>query len=216
MKKENKKNKPVTVYGRTFKSIKEASEYYKSDYNLSMCRLYRGWEPEEAFGLVKRKYYKDNEKINLNGEYITIRKACKKYNVSTKNVYVRLDNGWSLEEAFEIKYRNKNCIEVTVRGKTFKSIKEATDYYGTNYSTVLQRRNKGWSMEDAILTPSTRPNNINGGRRKPIVVDGIEFECIKKAADFYNLNYGTVKWKLRNGKSVEEVFNLKGDKNDKK
>ena len=39
----------------------------------------------------------------------------------------------------------------------------------------------------------------------------VEDKTLKFIAEELNLPLGTVKWKLRNGKSIEEVFNLKGE-----
>ena len=49
-------SKPITLEGRTFKSIKEAAEYYNLKYNTIRTRIFNyGWSIEEAFELVPRQ-----------------------------------------------------------------------------------------------------------------------------------------------------------------
>ena len=45
----------ITLEGKTYKSIREASDYYKVNYDKIRGRLRTGWTLEEAFELVPRK-----------------------------------------------------------------------------------------------------------------------------------------------------------------
>ena len=219
MKKKNKRNKPIILEGIIYASRKEAARHYNINYSTLNARLARGWTVEEAFEIKKHEYYffEDYDRIiTLNGEEIKIGDACKKYNISKQYYRARCLLGWTPEQIFGLEYRDNNCTPVKIKNKSFPSIREACDYYKANYSTVINRVTRnGWNIEDAILTPATVTNN-KGGKRKPITVNGKRFETIKLASDYYNLNYGTVKYQLRRGKSIEEVFLKKGNKNEKK
>ena len=212
---KNKRNKPITLEGKTFESKIEACKYYNVKYTTVNSRLRRGWSLEEAFEIKEHiNPFKKYNEIILNGEKMTISEACKKYNVYKQSVYSKLSIGWSFEEIFGLKYRNNNSTMVEIKGKTFKSIKEACDYYKVNYNTIIQRLYKGMNIKEAIFTPIVLTNN-GGGKRKPITVKNKRFASVKEATDYYNdiygynLNYGTVKYQLRKGKSPEEVFILK-------
>ena len=218
----NKNNKRyVTIEGKTFKSRKEACEYYNINYATVSTRLDRGWSLEEAITTPNKKHNNFesslNNEIDLNGEKITIYEACKKYNIPKQLVYSRYYYcGWSFEEIFGIKDRNGKYNLVKIKNKTFESIRKASEYYKINYSTVTNRINRGWTVEEAITTPVIR-NNSKGGKRKLIIVNGIYFKTIKEATDYYNnlgynLNYGTVKYQLRIGKKINQVFTKKKNK----
>ena len=214
MEKTNKKYRKgilITLEGKTFDSIKEACEYYNISYSTISNRLNRGWTIEEAFGLTNKENKHGKKPITIQDNvFKSLAEACRYYNLSYNIVSNRLNRGWTIEEAFELVYRNNNCNTVIVKGKTFNSVKEACDYYGLNYGTVNGRIHKGWSIEKAFDKPTNikRKNNKNS-KSKPITVDGKYFECIKDAAEYYGLNYGTLKWKLRTGCSIEDAFNLK-------
>ena len=206
----------ITLHGKTYKSVSEACKYYNLSYTAILNRLNRGWSVEKAFEVdIKPPKQLINKVITLNGEQITIGEACKKYNIKLRDVNNRWYRNWSIEEIFEFIYRNNNCSEIVIQGNTFKSIKEACDYHNVNYGTICARMSRGMSAEEAITTPVMDKNNGNG-RSKPITVDGKRFVSIKAAADYYGLNYGTVKWKLRKGWSIEDTFNISNRKEENK
>ena len=120
----NKNNKRyVTIEGKTFKSRKEACEYYNINYATVSTRLDRGWSLEEAITTPNKKHNNFesslNNEIDLNGEKITIYEACKKYNIPKQLVYSRYYYcGWSFEEIFGIKDRNGKYNLVKIKNKT--------------------------------------------------------------------------------------------------
>ena len=147
-------SKPITLEGRTFKSIKEAAEYYNLKYNTIFVRLRRGWTLEEAFELVDIDSKNKAKEITVEGKsFISIAEAARYYNLEYETVRLRLRNkGWSIEEAFElVKRKDTRNKEITVEGRTFKSIKEAAEYYNLKYNTIRTRIfNYGWSIEEAF------------------------------------------------------------------
>ena len=205
---KNESFKPITVNGKTFKSIAEACRYYNLDYKTVLqrfCNYGHGWSIEEAFGLVERKEKprKGNEVILEGKTFPTIKEACKYYNLNYNTVYSRLVDGWSVEEAFGLVSRNNNYKPITLEGKTFKSIVEAAKYYNLDYNIVYARLNRGgWSIEEAFGLVDSKKKG------KPITIEGKTFPTIKEACKYYNLNYNTVYGRLVDGWSVEEAFEL--------
>ena len=92
--------------------------------------------------------------IILNGkEYSTIKEAVKDYNLIYNTVLTRLNKGWSLEEAFELKEKIKNGGKgkpVVLEEKQYISISHAVREYKLNYDTVMSRIHTGWSLEEAF------------------------------------------------------------------
>ena len=101
----------ITVGGKTFKTKKEAAEYYNLNEEMVYGRLRRGIPIEEAFELIprKRKYGVQRE-ITVGGKtFETIADACKYYNLKESKVRDRINQlDWSIEEAFELVPRRKN------------------------------------------------------------------------------------------------------------
>ena len=102
------KGKPVTLEGKTFKSIKEAAEYYNLNSNKVRNRLNSGWSIEEAFELVDIDSKKKVKEITLEGKtFPTIKDAAKYYNLNYRKIISRLHKSWTLEEAFELVDKKK-------------------------------------------------------------------------------------------------------------
>ena len=94
----------ITVGGKTFKTKKEAAEYYNLNEEVVYGRLRRGIPIDEAFELVprKRKYGVQRE-ITVGGKtFESIAEAARYHNLKDSKV------GWSIEEAFELVPRRKN------------------------------------------------------------------------------------------------------------
>ena len=206
------KGKPVTLEGKTFKSIKEAAEYYNLNSNKVRNRLNSGWSIEEAFELVERKTDPiKGKQIILDGKtFVSIVEAARYYNLNSKSIRSRLRKGWSLEEAFEIVERkNERFREITIEGKTFKSIKEACKHYNLNYSTIRNRLdNLHLSLEEAFNI--NQPDINIGLQYKEITIEGKTFKSVKEACKYYDLEkeYHTIIYRLNSGWSVEDAFGL--------
>ena len=94
----------ITVGGKTFKTKKEAAEYYNLNEEMVYGRLRRGIPIDEAFELVprKRKYGVQRE-ITVGGKtFESIAEAARYHNLKESKVRSRIDIGWSIEEAFEL------------------------------------------------------------------------------------------------------------------
>ena len=147
---KNESFKPITVNGKTFKSIAEACRYYNLDYKTVLqrfCNYGHGWSIEEAFGLVERKEKprKGNEVILEGKTFPTIKEACKYYNLNYNTIYGRLDKGWTVEDAISVPVREGSRGKtVIVDGNEFISIAEACRYYNLKYNNVSTRLRHGW------------------------------------------------------------------------
>ena len=94
----------ITVGDKTFKTKKEAAEYYNLNEEVVYGRLRRGIPIDEAFELVprKRKYGVQRE-ITVGGKtFESIAEAARYHNLKESKIRSRIDIGWSIEEAFEL------------------------------------------------------------------------------------------------------------------
>lgn len=89
-----------------------------------------------------------------NGETLTIGQFAEKYNVSSKLVYSRIKEGWSIERSITEKY-NKKPVIITFNGE---SLNLSQWEKKLNFKTGILRGRyfQGWSTE-RILTEKVRP-----------------------------------------------------------
>ena len=147
--------KSVTVEGVEFKSLIEASKAYSLDPYTVRARINQlGWSIEEAFGVSKRKLSKTApKKILLEGvEYPSISEAARQLSKDYNKIILRINRGWSVEEAFGIVKREKKrqCIEITINDVTYNSISAASNALGVDYKLICGRLRQGWPIEDGI------------------------------------------------------------------
>ena len=197
----------ITLEGKTYKSVKEASDYYKVNYDKIRGRLRTGWTLEEAFGLIERNNNK-GKSITIEGiTYKSIAIACDYYNLNYGTVHNRLYNGWSIEEAFELVKKKKNSSlykKITLEENQFDSLAEACRYYNLDSNTIYARLQIGWSIEEAFGLVK-REDKI----RKPITIEGKTFISIAEACKYYKFDTDLVYKRMNNyGWSIEEAFEL--------
>lgn len=132
-------SKPITVDGLNFMSRAQAAEYFGIDVGVFNLRLNRlGWTPEQAAELDVVEWSGKSQSITLNGvQYPSVSSACKALGQNYKRVISRInDRGWSVEQAFDLSPPPKTAVysgrELTIKGKTYPSIKSASEALGFN------------------------------------------------------------------------------------
>ena len=167
-----------------------------------------------------KKSNSSNNQIQLGDKTFKSKQAaCRYHNIPRSTVEYRLDQGYSLEQAYGLvpikkggkpkkrKPREKRIIrnsewEVKVRGKIFRSKAHAARYYNVDVTLVYVREKLGWTLEEALeLVP-----RINS--RDPITVENVIYKNLHIACKHYNLKYNTVYRRLKRGWSIEEAFEL--------
>ncbi len=97
--------------------------------------------------------------------------AARYYNLLPSTVRARLRSGWSINEAFGIKFRERPTNfkkPIVFLGNKFNSLKDRDNYYKLNKSVIEKRIQRGWTDEQAagIEPPPHRHRNIDGSHRK--------------------------------------------------
>lgn len=137
--------------------------------------------------------------------------------IQVKTVTERIAGGWTVEQAFGVdeppKYRENitymnNVGDVwVVDEEEYLSLAHAYDTINPdiNFYTIKARIQRGWSNEEAF---GLARRNVRSKRCKPICIDGKMFGSEKDASDFYGVNEGTFKGRLRIGWTPEQAAGI--------
>lgn len=189
-------NDKVIVNGKEFQSCAEACRYFGVSYNTAMKRLERGYTLEDVFNPDYTN--KRSKRVTVEGkEFRTIKAACDFYKKNKHTVESRLRAGWTPEQAFDIDI--KALMEID--GHKFRTMQEMCDFYGVNKNTYRKRLECGWTVEEALGIVHKELKTC-----RSITVKGIQFNKKKDACAYFGVNQVTVKYRLRNGKSLDEAF----------
>jgi hypothetical protein len=149
-------SKKITVQGISFPSYAQAAEHYGFDATVFSQRIARlKWTPEQAAGLEDKHWNGKSKTLFVNGEkFSSIRQAALEFNIDIALVYSRIEKGWTPEQALDVhtppestKYTGK---EITVLGKTYKSIAAAAAVLGISAEPFRLRMKKGMTPEQAL------------------------------------------------------------------
>lgn len=119
-------------------------------------------------------------------KYSNAKEIADAFNVSLKKFRWRLQEGWSLEEALELKNRvNPRGKGFTVKGQFFATRRDAAKHFGMKEATLNKRIAEGWTLEEALgLSPRESQRN---GNPKPCVFLGHKFPSKQARNEFYGL-----------------------------
>jgi predicted DNA-binding protein YlxM (UPF0122 family) len=76
---------------------------------------------------------------------------------------------------------------ITVREKHYPSLQSACEHHMVNYETVCSRLKRNWSIDEAFGITKRLNRSKN-----PISVDGIDFESINQACDYFGIKRNVV------------------------
>jgi hypothetical protein len=141
-----------------------------------------------------------SKKIKLNGiEYLSIVAAAKALGVNPITSQVRLNKGWSTEEAFSLKERPaQSKRKIMASGMEFPSLPAAARHFGLSPLKVKTRVLRGWTLQEALELEVRSPPKPAHRTRISITASNGErtFDSIKEAALAFGLEPGTVRARL--------------------
>lgn len=153
--------KEYVVDGKSYYGLGQLSDAFGvHELTIGVRMRRQGWTLREAVGVdpAPPRPRREGKEITFRGKtFSSETEMCHHYGVCNNVFRQRYHrNGWTLEEALEVRPRGKsrpNSVEVTVDGKTFSTISAASDYFGINRETVSSRLHYGWTLEEALTTP---------------------------------------------------------------
>lgn len=102
--------KKLSYHKEGYKNIKELAEAYQVDYKTVLNRIYgKGWTLEETIKIKKGAIVGDHPNFyEYYGEILSSNEICRRNNISKKIFNQRINRGWNVYEAAEIKKGVKN------------------------------------------------------------------------------------------------------------
>lgn len=95
---------------------------------------------------------------------------------------------------------NMSCAcKFKFRGRKCERFTEVAADYNIPMEVYFTRLNDGWTFDDAVDVP------VSGVR--PIIYDGIEFECQSELADYVDLDNHLVIDRVMAGWKLEDIIN---------
>lgn len=188
----------IEVNGISYPSMSEAA--FKLNVKLPTVkgRLDRGWNIDEAFGVIKHESKKPVSIVVNDITYPSVYAAAKEYGLSYHSVYNKLKNGHTIDEAFGFKKHIHKGKSVKINNITYSSISDAAKKLNINISKVFTRLNDSWSLDEAFeIIP-----------RSTFTVNGNIFRSRSSACDYYKISKSTVYSRLRAGWTIDEAFEI--------
>lgn len=169
-------------------------------------RLYKlGWSFREAIETPPAR--RKQVLIEYNGEKHSLIEWSKIKGINISTLENRLyKRGWSIERTMETpaKIRNNNkYVEYEYNGEKH-TLTEWSKIKGVRYRTLRDRLYKyGWSFEKAIEAPI---NDIHNNPNTILIEYKGEVHPLKEWARIKNINYATLRFRLRKGWSFEKAI----------
>ncbi len=204
------------VEGKGFKSEAEACRHYGVKFVTYRKRKYKGYSPEECLGLKNifdRRTLRKGKKINkaspklvkleVEGEiYTSYAALARAYDLSPHVVNQRIKKyGYSPEEAVTMKGK---ATQVTIEGKKYKSMAEASRAYGKTSNQVAALMDGGLSIEQALGVEDYETSHS-------IEYKGKTYKNRKALAEEFGLSSSKLSGRMGEGYSLNEALEA-GDK----
>ena len=151
----------MDVEGVHFSSIKDACDHYGIRDGLFHSRRRQGWTVEEALGIsARQRPVREYRSITVDGlSFSSVKKAADHFGIRAGCVTQRLQNGWTIEEAFGLEKRRSHPNSVPVG--PFPNLAEASQATGIAQATISWRTRNGWTPEEALGISPVHGNNQN-------------------------------------------------------
>ena len=134
--------------------------------------------------------------VAINGiGYNSIIEAAKDLGINYQTLVYRLKKGTDLNKKVMRHPKGKNhpaAKAVTINGKCYNTIKEASLDLGMNYGTLKNRLKKGINLNKPIQKGCIGKNNTQA---KPIIINKKQYESLTEAANSLHIDFRTIKKK---------------------
>lgn len=219
---------PISYKGKVYPSLKELVESEASDgltYANVATRVRDGWDLEKALCEPKNKNSRKIWVIDRK-EFTSLKDLAKEAGISYEAAVKRSHRGWSDEEIFycRTKQKNEKVVEpektrgksVCVEGEEYQNLRHAFDSIGPSctFNTVRARLRYGWSLEEALEVERKVDGRKSNANSKKLTIDDITLS-VSQAAKKYSVPYSTILDRLNRGASSKQAVGLENiDKGD--
>ncbi len=121
-------------------NLKELCSVLNIDYSVVVSRIHKGWDIDKA---INTNIVKVNR---INGK--SVRQLCIEKGICPTNVYNKLKDGMSVEEALQVSFKSKKRYNIDGL-----SLKKYCELNNLSYSAIKYRLRNGWTLERALHTP---------------------------------------------------------------
>jgi len=139
--------------------------------------------------------------------YSTMKEAADAYDINEFNLRRRLSKGWTAEETVGLVDRprtSKRNKAVKINDIVYPSQEEACRTFGVSSAMVISRIKRGWTIEEAYGVIKRLPK-----QNRPITVDGLSFNSVKEAAQYFRVRSDATLARIKRGWSPEEAFGVR-------
>ncbi len=200
--------KPLVIKGKKFHTMSAAAKHYGYSPTTVNAKLLKGWSPEQALGLKKRKGFHP-ESIGI--VYIIQNKINKKIYIGASLGTLANRWKWHTEKSI-LKNRKKGSIAEAIYKFGKKNFKKRILKRLKNVSELskFERRyiKKFNSMSPIGYNLSTGGIGYGNLGRK-VKIQGKKFKTIKDAARYFDINPGTFISRLGSGWTLEQAAGIK-------
>ena len=192
----------VCPLGLEFSSLTAMCKHYGIVKQTYQGRKSRGWTERQALGIDLPPAI-----ICPNGiRFETKKDMTKHYGVTYVAYKQRRQKGFTERQALGIDPPPQKVV-VCPNGLKFKSIKIMSSHYGITDTTYYNRiKDYGWTERQALgIDP---PPPIKAGKRSVTCPRGMVFSTQLKMLEYYGLNKGTYKHRIRVGWTLAQALGL--------
>lgn len=204
---------PVTHYveGVGYRGVGQLADAFDLLEGTLRARLNAGWNVEQAVGLDSPpKFSRKGTQFQIGGKsYESEAALTREFNIPIERFRARVHQmNWTIDEALELIERPLN--QVTVDGKSFANLKLACDAFGHHREKIRSRLDNGWTVDEAFEIVEREGKSVKPKAKPvkhfPLEVNGFIYNNAQQLADFVGVSAGTIKYRLTNKWSLDELM----------
>ena len=210
--------------GTEYKTMSDVARAYNIDRKTLKNRFDATGDIDIALSIVLAKKEEEAELLRIFGVK-TITEVCHKYGISHKSVYRNLEKCGNIIEALHTTINNKlnreSKSKLVFRDMEFKTFADCCRYFKVSdsnftYLARKQGRNKVDVLEELLERKETkelaRKEREKKGKtaRYKVTINGIQFNSITNACEYYGISATTIKQRVDRGMSLDEAFSCVG------